>query len=291
MNVLISDLDGTLLNDDGTVPDSFVDLLNFSLKSNILLLFASSRSPQNIQLLFSKFNFEFYSICSDGSSFVKINANKIEIIKEINHSYKNVIKVFYELLSLDINPILFFTNHCHDYEIFCLNRRNTKNEVIKEVLSDGRKFTELSSIDEFINNKNKQEVSFIRAVSMFDRNEIIENIYYNILSRPIMKSLKVYKYRETRFHNKRYSWIDIIPRHLSKGLVVSSLRSTLLKGKFIIALGNDINDKELFKVSNLSFCPMNSNPELIKLSGNIINRNNGEEFIKEVTNYLISINS
>lgn len=287
--VLISDLDGTLLNDDGSVPTSFTKFLNLLAEKRIILIFASSRSPQNIQKLFLKFNFEYYSICSDGSSFVRIAPSEIELLKETNLPNDVVRKTISELASLGIDNILLFTNHSNKYDIYCLKKEDLNNDILKEVLSDGRKLLEIALDFESIFFDNKQIANSVRAISLFDTTEVIENIYEKVLLLPTAMELKVYKYPETRIYNMEYSWIDIIPKNLSKGMIVNDLKCSMLQERFIIALGNGVNDRELFQESDLTFCPMNSDMELMKMANTIVREKNGELFINEVSKHILNL--
>lgn len=282
--VIISDLDGTLLNDDGSVPDSFIELIEYTRKNNIQIYFASSRSPQNIKHLFAKYNFQYNAICSDGATLVSVKENSIGIITELNLSTDQVINTVKELLPLRLNP-LFFTNHSNDYKIICKDTSSIELEVLEKLVSDGRKIIKLKNLNDFLNSK---EVNCVRAISFFDKSDIIEEISAKIEILPSLKLLKVYKYTETRFFQDQYAWIDIMPKNLSKGMLVKSIQKNLLINKFIIALGNGVNDIELFQTSNMSFCPENSHQLLKELSTYGIKKKNGEEFIREVINHLRS---
>jgi len=284
--VIISDLDGTLLESNGSVPNSFYDFLDLIsiIKGDFIV--ASSRSPQNIKLLFKDFIDQFYAICSDGATVVLFSKSRMDLIKEINLDSQIVGIVCNTLLDWKVKSFFLFTNHSRGYEILWHNDGTHITHELFNYVIDGRTLRELTLADKVLHN-DISRYSSIRCVSLFDYNSIIDDLYFRLQSNSLLNPLvKLYRYPESRYFNGTYSWLDIMPKGLSKGFVVKELKSSLLKNRSIVALGNGINDIELLLSADISYCPSNSDKEVLQISNTIIPGRNGNYFINMVIDNL-----
>ncbi|MCL2642969.1 MAG: Cof-type HAD-IIB family hydrolase [Candidatus Bathyarchaeota archaeon] len=283
--VVLSDIDGTLLDTTNNVPQVFQSFLEKLRMKNIDLYFATSRSPQNVLNLLKEYNISYYAICSDGASFVKIEQQNMSIVHEENLSQDETCKILDALCNVTFAPFLLFTNHSNNYDIISIETQMSQDGHIYELLSDGRKIVNYATFEQVIDKK--EIINSVRAISFFNTSEVIDRVYEQLSSNTFFKRFKLYRYRETRLDNNSYSWLDIMPQHLSKGAVVSKFMDTVFNETFIIGLGNDINDLEMLKLSNISFCPINSNSIIKHLHGmRVINHCNGNDFLLQIMQFL-----
>jgi len=265
MNILVSDLDGTLLNEDGSLPKNINELIKKLEEKDYVFSIATARSPQNVFNLFKHLRINYTAFCSDGAITIKISKNEFSVISEDELSDKSIVNL-QSLFSDILNQTkLYFTTSLNDFRIYIENSGNIPLEVFDEIFP----YRKWEVVPKFSIDSN--DIKF-RAFSLFTNDEVEFDEVINT-------KFQYIKYLETRFFNSSYYWHDFLPIETSKG---NALKKELRKFNNIIALGNGANDIELFKEANESFCPSNSNTNLKAISSNIINRECGESFINQV---------
>ena len=70
IKLIATDMDGTLLNEAGQLPDGFIDLLNRLLQKNICFVIASGRSYYDLKDFFKEATPYLDFICDNGAFVV-----------------------------------------------------------------------------------------------------------------------------------------------------------------------------------------------------------------------------
>ncbi len=273
MITLVSDLDGTLLDGSGRIPQEFESLLDLATDFEIDFIFASSRAPQNIVDLFAPFELSYRAICSDGSSVISVERDKYTPLRETNLTLDQVDTIVQKLLACRVNPVLLFTNLSSKLRIYTIGGAPAK-ELIR-VIDDGREIIEIEGLDTLF---GENDISAVRAISYFGRTNKVYEIQDRFLPESVA-GVRVYSYLETRFFNGEYSWFDCLPSNVSKGEALKNLLGPINNNSQTIALGNGANDESLFEFADYSFCPINATPELKRKAFAILKAKNGGPFI------------
>jgi HAD superfamily hydrolase (TIGR01484 family) len=274
--LLISDLDDTFLNKDGTLPINTNFFINNLKKKNIDFAIATSRPPQSVKELFKDQINDKYALCNDGSIFLKYKENNIKVIQEYSIEKDILDELQNKILPLIIeHPLFLFGDSLIDFEIGLFKIKYSKI-IINKLFPLRKKFI----IEDKKSLKDTLIKNSFRAVSLFGEYIEMKNIY-NILINIDLMTMRIYFYKETRFFNAKYFWIDIIPAYVSKGFALNRMKKEMNYMQ-IYALGNGINDMELFEGSDISICPSNSIDEIKKIATYVLSTNCGEKFLEDV---------
>jgi len=273
MTILVSDLDGTLLESNNNLPNNirhFVDKLNHN---GVTFSIATARSAQNVVRLFKPLQLDYYAFCSNGGVTINVENNKTSFINEDVLSESAINELFNIIQQAVDMSVLLFSTSKNSFKIYIINNGKIPKKVFSKLFID--RSWEIININylEKIKNIDYRAISILSKDSNLQKYNSPEN--FNCIS-----------FLETRFFNSEYSWVEFLPVETNKG---NALQSHVNKYKFnrIYALGDGENDLELFKMADKTFCPIRSHPELIQKSDFVINTTCGEAFIDRVINIII----
>ena len=236
---LVFDLDGTLLNDNGTISNDVIDIIKEISREN-QIIYATGRSyiglPRSIEPIM---NCASYIITSNGTSILKRNGEicytdwisndiAISFLKQIENS-----QLFAEILingkwHIDEKLILKAPQIGLTTELinYIRNTRITHNGLL-EFLQKGKEPVEKITVNLSIENRLKEKCAI---------------------------SLAAQKMNLKCWTDKAHK-IDVYNAGTSKGKALQYLDSV---GKIelsnTICFGNDVNDLEMFRVCKISIC-------------------------------------
>jgi hydroxymethylpyrimidine pyrophosphatase-like HAD family hydrolase len=270
MNLLVSDLDGTLLNKDGSLPQNIEKLIKKLKEKEYVFSIGTARSPQNVFNLFKSLDIDYIAFCSDGAITINKKDNQFSVISEDFLTETSLVNLDSIFAGLKKYTKLYFSNSDNDFKIYIENDGNISEDIFANIFP----YRKWEFVPSFSISDSRQKK--IRAFSLFTDGIVCiddkkESCYQYIT------------YKETRFFNERYYWHDFLPKNTSKG---NAIKKQIQNFNNIIALGNGENDIEMFKVSDNSFCPNDSHINLKAISRNIILEECGESFINQVIHKL-----
>lgn len=244
MKLIITDMDGTLLNDKKELDSGFIPLV---LKyKNIQFVIASGRQYQNIKQYFKDLNLYYIS---DNGSFVSDNhqtiiTNKIEkdILLEI---------MDYILSQKDLFPILC-TKDCAYI--------STNN--IKFIENAQKYYYKLENIANLTDIAKTQDVG---KIAFYDPIDAKTHTF---------EKLKIFS-DKVKITLSAKDWIDFNPLDISKGTALIQLIDILkINQEDVIAFGDYLNDYEMLKVAKISVAMENAVPEIKNIATHKTKTNN-----------------
>lgn len=255
--VIITDLDGTLLNSNKNVSKENIEAINYFIENGGDFSVATGRVIEATEEYLTDIKINLPIIVYNGGIIYDYNNKKILTEKYLNKKEKCVTK---EILR-DFDNI--------GIEIYA----NRKLYVLKDSGHSKRSATEMLDIiydvkdDLFLDDWNK--------VLIVGERDVIDNIEKNFYDK--------YKLKGTRSGRTSF---EILPENESKGQALKNIIKMFdLNSKRVICIGDNMNDLELLKEAAFSFCPENGSEELKKYA-NYIAPSNEEHVIKHIVEWL-----
>lgn len=260
IKLIATDMDGTLLDENGKLPKDFFPTLKMLNEKNIKFVVASGRPYKTLYENFKPYSDDLYFICDNGSYIVE--PGKEHIVSILNKDIVNSIVRACEKIP-NTGLVLCGVNHYyHKPYPQEIEKEIDKYYLNKKVVSD------LINIDDDI-----------FKVAICDFNGAKENSY-EILN-PLFSNS----------HNVVVSgalWVDINNKGINKGYAIKKLQHDFDISYYeTMVFGDFYNDIEMLKQSHYSFVMENANDDM-KPYGNFIaksNRNNG--VLKAINEYVL----
>ncbi|OOM78477.1 Cof-type HAD-IIB family hydrolase [Clostridium sp. BL-8] len=255
--VIFSDLDGTLLNNNKKISKENIDAINYFIKNGGMFSVATGRVIEATEEYISSIKMNLPIIVYNGGLIYDYNNKKVIMEKFIDEEQKQVVK----RLLIDYKNI--------GIEIYA----NRKLYVIKDSGHSKRPATKMLDIiynvTEEIFLKEWNKVLIVGEPNIIND---VEESFYN-----------KYNIKGTRSGRTSY---EILPLNESKGQALRNIKERFdLNSKKVICVGDNMNDLELLKEADFSFCPENGSDEL-KKHANFIASSNEEHVIKYIVDWL-----
>ncbi len=236
IKLVVTDMDGTLLNSQHEVSPRFFHLYEALSAKGILFAAASGRQYNSIVSKLQPIKDEIYVIAENGG--IAMLGDKEIISTPLNGSIKNTV-----LDSLKgseaVHPVLCARNNA-----FVSGHSKDFLRILKEY------YTEFEIIDDL--HSFKEEVMKI-AVYHFDSSE---KFIYPLVA-PFEQSLMV---KISGQH-----WVDISHPNAHKGYALQKIQNQLGIGpKETLVFGDYNNDLEMMALSDYSFAMANAHPNVLK---------------------------
>ena len=270
MKLVVTDLDGTLLNNKEQVSDlDFQTLIKLGEK-HIIRVVATGRSIFSANKVLS-FNFPIdYLIFSTGAGIMNWQTKKIMYKSEI--PYNKTIEIIELLKGLNLDFMVqepIPNNHCFYYHCFNENNIGFKNRlhIYRDYAQPLIEYPE-----------NAESCQFVIILP----NDI--ELYNNICNRINGVNL----IRATSPINDNHIWLEVFPDKISKGTAINVVcKLNGIEAADTIGIGNDYNDIDMLEFVARSFVVDNS-PEVLKDKYNVVSSNNNSGF-SEAVNSLIEL--
>lgn len=237
--VFVSDLDGTLLNHNGIIPERIINSFNLLREKQVLTVLATGRSVfSTLKCIPDNFYFD-YLVSSTGACILEWKSKTIlKTYSLVNNSAQHAVN---ELLLLDLDftlqhncpnnhyyeyqlsnkPLMDFVNRNQMYQDYCrpLNPSVLKANHYCQLIAFTTPSTAVETIGQLSNTLN--DVNIVRSTSPLDHTTV---------------------------------WIEIYPRQVSKGNAIKWLLEHLSVEKYTLyCAGNDYNDLNMLKMADQAF--------------------------------------
>ena len=255
IKLIATDMDGTLLNDNGIINEKMFDLIHDLNDKNIKFAAASGRFYSQLSKNFEKVNTDMIFIAHNGA-LVKYN-NKGETLYSNSIDKKLIASVIN--LNPELGEELFLAAENEAYIV------NPSNDML-----------------------NKFTLFEVPAVILKSFSEIKTPIYkltYYMahgVNSSIVDYLKENLNDKLEFVVSGDKWIDIMNKGISKGNALKILQEKFtINKKNTMVFGDYYNDLTMFKAAHHSYAMENS-PEDVKKHANFIAESNNEDGVYNV---------
>lgn len=248
IKLIVTDMDGTLLDENGLLPDGFVEILNRLRDKNIKLVIASGRPYYTLQTNFGPMSRYLSFICENGSLVIDDNKTIYKSVID-KDSVREIIETSN---SIDGNALVLCAENCA-----------YTNASSEEHLNEIRKYyTNLEVVEDLTSISDD-----IVKASVCNLHSSIDNLN-NIFKPKFEEKLHIV--------SSGNIWIDISNNGVNKGLALKSLMETdNISEEETMVFGDYYNDIEMLSHGKYSFVMENA-PEDMKQYGNYIAASNVE---------------
>lgn len=259
IKLIVTDMDGTLLNDEKKIDESFWEVHKKITDLGIKFVVASGRQYFNIIKNFERLDKNIIVLAENGAI----------IMEDEKELYSKPLKREDAIELLKIGRTLPTANL-----IFCGKKKayleDGNPKLIKEVEKYYTKF-------EIVEDLTKVDDEALK-ITICDLVGAEENSY---------KGYKDY-YDKFKVSVSGEIWMDITDKNINKGIALESLQNKLGIGRSeTMVFGDYLNDYELLKQADYSFAMDNAHPELKKIANYNGGNNNEAGVVKSIKKYVL----
>ena len=283
------DLDGTLLNSYGEVSEETRNALKKAKEQGTEIVLASGRPISTTESLAVELEVDNYLISGNGAAVFDIQNQEIIYDRFLSkEQVLNIAKIceensfFYnvytedEVIASSLNyNILFY----HKENVKKIEEKRTHINVVQNIAeyieqSGKEKFLKITVCDEsqFIFN------SIMKRLKTIDGIDVLEVAY---MSRKKIKS-------GTDDVDIQYYYTEITNQNVNKWTAIEFLLNRLnIKKDEVIAIGDNMNDKEMIQEAGLGVVMGNSNPKMKEIADEIVADNNSEGVLEAIKKFVL----
>ena len=242
IKIIFSDMDGTLLRSNNTLPEGFDAMIAELKKRGVIFAPASGRQYFALLESFPQYENEFIFLGDNGTLVMRHGKElfslpmKKDITLEMLHesaSIKNILRVYCGKKNAYIQD---FQNTPRYYAV--LRKYYTHTGIVKT-------WEEIDDVP--------------IKVAFFDDNHNAEKTIY--------PKMQKFNGGEVQVLLSSDEWVDIMMPHVDKGFAVRKVQEILnIKPEECAAFGDYLNDYEMLKSVGYSFAMANAHPDLKKIA-------------------------
>lgn len=266
IKLIITDMDGTLLNNNHEIDDEFWPLLEKLKEKNILFTVASGRPYYNLAKKFENVKENIMFIAENGSLVIYKEKEIFSSIisKEDIKRIKNICKRI-----TGIVPIYCAKDHAYIEKSYFIAYEQLINDEVAKYYNNMKIIENIEDIDEkFI--KVAICDSLGSETNSYPILKEYENIYQIVLSGKV--------------------WADISNLGTNKGVAIKEIQNKLnISYEETMAFGDYLNDLEMMKHGKYSFAMKNAHKDLIKVANFITKDDNDNLGVINTIKEIISI--
>jgi len=257
IRLVATDLDGTLLNYDNSIPSENLKAIEVLNNKNINFAICTSKPYSITKDICSKCNAS-YGIFGNGTQIINLKTGE-----EI---YRNIIPLsdfetcFNIASKYNLHVHVYTSNEIITTELKYLDLRNsiiTKNSTDLSVRL-------VDSVYKYVKENNSPIFKFVISSDSnlhHIKTEMENNTGLNI---NLISKRGIYK---DTIINKEYEYLDISPKNIGKGYAINYLSHFLnVDNSDIMALGDNVNDIDMLKTSGVSIALANAYDELKEIA-------------------------
>ena len=284
------DLDGTLLNSKGEVSTNNREAIKQAIERGIEVVLCSGRVRGSVENIANDIGANNYIISGNGAEVYDLQNKKILYQKFISKSRILEIAKFCE------DNSIFYTVHAENsiianslkHNILVHNSENHKKSIEKRTNIN---ITE--NIYEYIKNSPCESFS---KITICDETEAI--------FRGILEKLRKIKEVEvldvahlsnktievgTEIHNLQYYYTEITAKNVNKWNAINELIQKLnINKNEVVAIGDNINDKEMLLNADLGVVMGNSAPYIKDIGNVVVADNNNDGVAEAIIHYCLA---
>ena len=284
------DLDGTLLNSYGEVTPDTKKALLLAKERGTEIVLASGRPISSTESIAVELGIDNYLISGNGAAVYDIKNQEIIYDRFLTkEQVLNISKLceensfFYNVYtedeviasSLSYN-ILFY----HKENVKKVEERRTHINIVQNI----SEYIEQSGKEKFLKITVCDESKFIFN-SIMKRLKEIEGI--DVLEVAYMSKKKI-KFG-TEDIDIQYYYTEITNENVNKWTAIEFLMEKLnLKKEEVLAIGDNMNDKEMIEESGLGVVMGNSNPKMKEIADEIVADNNSEGVLEAINKFILN---
>ncbi|MDX2249552.1 MAG: HAD family hydrolase [Bacteroidia bacterium] len=267
--IFITDLDGTLLQNDATLSTYARKGLEELIQKGVSISFATARSIVSVKLIMGDLPLRLPVVCSNGAYISDLKSGTHRAIQALPKPFD------YELLSL------FKTAGFHPF--VCSWHEGRDNLYIEPNLNEGMRHYREDRIRAGDERLKDIENTFsvmgekVICLNMIDRIEPLEEMQAE-LNRRFPEQLQTYIYQNG--YGSDWYWLSVYDQLATKARAISLLVNELgYSTEHLTVFGDNLNDISMFEIARHKIATGNARPELKALATEVIDTNEKDSVI------------
>ena len=257
----VSDLDGTLLDGDGQLPEDSVKRLNQLIDKGLNFTIATARNYDSAYPLLKGLNLKHPVILFNGVYLTEL------------HTGVNLF--FSDFISLDVINKMISIAETHNIEPFIYTYGDQHLVYYREANNLGaQSYIDIISSDQRAHKVDDFVFSEYERISGFlliDTGEVLEPVYAE-LSSLYEDELNIYFARDVS--NPKFHWLQSFHQEANKGKMLKKMTQHLgISLSSTVVFGDYLNDLDMFKVAGYSVAVENALPEVKSSAHHVISSN------------------
>lgn len=238
IRLIVADMDGTLLDADGQIPEGFWPLLDTLNQRGITFVPASGRQYHTLQGMFAQAN-QSMSYIAENGAVVVLDGQVVEA-HELGHDIITQVIDMVDTTSSDLGLVVCGVNSAYV--------QRTDDAFIAQASKYYAKITPVPNLRDVLDDPNETVVKL--AIFDFDDAETMAQRELGFVREP-------YEYVCSSKH-----WVDIMDTHVDKGEGVKTLQQHLGVSKAqTAAFGDYPNDNGMLDEAEFSFAMANAHAD------------------------------
>ena len=263
----VSDLDGTLLDGDGKLPEDSVKRLNKLIDKGLNFTIATARNYDSAYPLLKGLNLKHPVILFNGVYLTEL------------HTGVNLF--FSDFISLDIINKMISIAETHNIEPFIYTYGDQHLVYYREANNLGaQSYIDIISSDQRAHKVDDFVFSEYERISGFlliDKGEVLEPVYAE-LSSLYEDELNIYFARDVS--NPKFHWLQSFHQEANKGKMLKKMTQHLgISLSSTVVFGDYLNDLDMFKVAGHAIAVENALPEVKSAARHVISSNTNQGVI------------
>jgi Cof subfamily protein (haloacid dehalogenase superfamily) len=260
IKLIVSDIDGTLVNNENQISTLTSDLVKKLKKKNILFSFASQRVHSSIVPLAKELDVQIPYISLNGALIQDYKSgnvlNKSVIDKKYVEKAINLADKFYIKIALCYNDRIVYTED---------------NSVLRDFMSRlGTTYSMVESYDDYLDN--------VLEIIMCGNDRKIMKTIQGKMTLPFGLRLKVKYYRSQTFQGVFN--VEVLRKGVNKKTGLKILTDHLnIKKNEVMVFGDWYNDRDLFQFGGTNIALDNAVDELKDMADHICDKSNDDDGI------------
>ena len=265
--LIISDLDGTLLNNQHEISEHNQKWITKFISEGGLFTFATGRMEETTFKFIEQLNITLPIISYNGARLFCPIQNKV--------LYEDTMLVSPEIWKIILGPHYEYGLVIYkDNQPFTLN----KNPIIKRFEKKENINCKLGSLDSFIDSPISKILIMAEKESIYGKSKNLLEIEKNVLNNSSDFT--------TVFSESNY--LEVLPAGTSKGRGVNRLLSHLDKEcQYSIGIGDNLNDISLLENVDFGIAVKNAQQELKQIANKVLKQTNEEDAVAYVIKTII----
>lgn len=282
------DLDGTLLNNYGVVSENTKNIIKETIKNGIDVIIASGRPIDSIKTIAKEIGSENYFIAGNGALIYDIKNDEV-----IYQKYLNKQKIL-QIAEICENNSVAYSVYTEDGIIAKQLKHNVLYYHKENLKKEENKKTNIIITDNIIEYIKKSNNNKFLKVTICDENKIIFNSIIRKLKEISNINVLDVGHMSRKFIKQgtedveiQFYYTEISLKDVNKWKAIEYLTDKLnIDKNEVIAIGDNINDKEMIENAKVGVAMGQSNPK-IKEIADYITDDNENEGVKKIIQKLI----
>lgn len=269
MDLIVFDLDGTLLNKKSQVSEHTRDTLRQLRERDIAYTVATGRTRQDARSLLNDQGFTLPHIYKNGVLIWQPDSEVYSHSQLLtNAEIGSVVAAF---LAVSVTPFIFTVQPGNRHVVYHPPMQNSTESRLATIFSQDRGMEVLPIIE-------MPSWAKIANVSALGAREAIEYI-----ATLVQTENHLVAYAGTAIEGEDLHWIDIHHSAASKGTAVAKLKQDFGVSR-VICFGDSDNDLSMFSMADESYAPSNAKDEVLAVATAVIGHHNEDgisHFLRE----------